>query len=224
MKKTVIIVAAGSGNRMGGKIPKQYLQLQEKPVIVHALEKFRRYDPEMKIIVVIAPDHRHFWEQVEASYETARGHILVNGGATRFESVKNGLEHVDQDELVGIHDAVRPLISEDTLARCYNAAEHKGSGIPVFEMDDSVRILDEQAGSRHLDRSRLRRVQTPQVFRADRIKEAYLHTLDAGYTDDASVYETRYGTVTLVDGNRENIKITTPLDLLMARLLIAPPD
>lgn len=217
-------MAAGSGSRMGGTIPKQYLLLLEKPVIVHTLEKFRLFDPEMKIVVVVAPDHRKLWDQVETSYESARGHILVPGGDTRYESVQNGLVLIEKEELVGIHDAVRPLVSVDTLARCYEAAARKGSGIPVLEMDESIRMLDEQQGSRNLDRSRLRRVQTPQVFQSERIKEAYQHSLDRGFTDDASVYETRFGPVNLVEGNRENIKITRPEDLLLASLLIASPE
>jgi len=224
MKKAVIIVAAGSGSRMGGKVPKQYLELQGKPIIIHTLEIFLRYDPDIKIIVVLAPEHRTLWERVAASFQISSGLILASGGPTRYESVKNGLAHVDLEDLVGIHDAVRPLVSLDTLARCYDAADREGSGIPVIEMDETVRIYDEQGGSRQLDRSRLRRVQTPQVFRSDRIKEAYLHSFDQDFTDDASVYETSFGPVTLVEGNRENIKITTPRDLQLAGLLMASPE
>jgi 2-C-methyl-D-erythritol 4-phosphate cytidylyltransferase len=224
MKKAIIIVAAGSGSRMGMKVPKQYLQLRGKPIIVHTLELFRLFDPEIKTIVVLAPGHLDHWKQVEASYESARGLITTSGGDRRYDSVKKGLDFVDQKELVGIHDAVRPLVSQATLDRCFNAAELEGSGIPVIEMDESVRMLENQAGSRHLDRSRLRRVQTPQVFRSERIKEAYRQAFHPDFTDDASVYETRYGPVTLVEGNRENIKITTPLDLQLAGLLMASPD
>jgi 2-C-methyl-D-erythritol 4-phosphate cytidylyltransferase len=224
MKSTVIIVAAGSGSRMAGAVPKQYLQLQGKPIIVHTLERFRLFDPEIQIIVVLAPDHRELWDRVEASYDVARGAILAEGGDTRYESVKNGLAHMDQEGLVGIHDAVRPLVSQETLSRCYHAAKRDGSAVPVIEMDESVRMLDDQGGSRHLERYRLRRVQTPQVFRSDRIKEAYRQAYHPDFTDDASVYETTYGSVTLVEGNRENIKITTPLDLKLAGLLIASPD
>lgn len=223
MKKAVIIVAAGSGTRMGREIPKQYLQLQGKPIIIHTLERFRLYDPKIKIIIVVAPGHMEVWDRVAASYETARGLILAQGGATRYESVKKGLKHVDQEELVGIHDAVRPLVSQETLTRCFDAAWREGSGIPVLEMDESVRILDEKGDSSHLDRSMLRRVQTPQVFRSDRIKKAYRQSYHADFTDDASVYETLYGRVALVEGNRENIKITTPLDLELAIQLMAPP-
>lgn len=224
MKKAVIIVAAGSGSRMGGKVPKQYLELHGKPVIIHTLEIFLRFDPEIKIIVVLAPGHRELWERTAASFRITDGFILASGGPTRYESVKSGLAHVDQEDLVGIHDAVRPLVSQDTLQRCYDAADRDGSGVPVIEMDETVRIYDDLGESRQLDRSRLRRVQTPQVFRSDRIKEAYLQTPGQDFTDDASVYETIFGPVTLVEGNRENIKITTPRDLQLAGLLMASPD
>jgi len=220
MKKAVIIVAAGSGSRMGGELPKQYLQLKGKPLIIHTLERFQCFDPEMKVVVVLAHAHQELWEQYAGPYEIARGVMLAQGGASRYDSVKNGLSHVDSASLVGIHDAVRPLVSQDTLARCYDAALRKGSGIPVIEMDESVRMLDKQGGSVHMVRSNLKRVQTPQVFRSDRITQAYQQQCKSAFTDDASVYETVYGALTLVEGNRENIKITTPTDMQLAQLLI----
>ncbi|MCD4711185.1 MAG: 2-C-methyl-D-erythritol 4-phosphate cytidylyltransferase [Bacteroidales bacterium] len=220
MKKAVIIVAAGSGSRMGGELPKQYLELMGKPLIMHTLERFTRFDPEMKLVVVLAPAHKKLWEQMAGSYELARGVTLANGGATRYDSVKNGLTHIDEGVITGIHDAARPLISQDTLSRSYAAAVREGSGIPVIEMDESIRMLNQQGGSVHMDRSRLKRVQTPQVFRSDRIKQAYQQAYDPAFTDDASVYESVYGPVTLVEGNRENIKITTPIDMKLASLLI----
>ena len=220
MKKAIIIVAAGSGRRMGEKLPKQYLELLGKPLIIHTLEIFHRFDPEMQMVVVLAPAHRILWEQMADSYELARGVTLANGGATRYDSVKNGLIHIDEGIIVGIHDAVRPLVSLNTLLRSYAAADVEGSGIPVIEMDESVRMLDHQGGSAQMDRSRLRRVQTPQVFKSDRIKEAYQQPYDSAFTDDASVYESINGPVTLVEGNRENIKITTPTDMKLASLLI----
>ena len=220
MNKAVIIVAAGSGSRMGGELPKQYLQLRGKPLIIHTLERFHRFDPEMNVVVVLAPSHKELWEQMTASYEIARGLTLAQGGTTRYDSVKNGLSHVNQAGVTGIHDAVRPLVSQHTLARCFDAAAQTGSGIPVVEMDESVRRLDKQGGSVHMDRSSLKRVQTPQVFLSDRIKEAYQQPFQNAFTDDASVYETVYGALTLVEGNRENIKITTPTDMQLAQLLI----
>jgi len=224
MNRAVIIVAAGSGSRMGGALPKQYIKLREKPLIIHALERFQIFDPEMNIVVVLAPAHKQLWEDVAKSHELARGLTVVMGGDSRYDSVKNGLTRVDQASLVGIHDAVRPLVSQDTLKRCYDAALRKGSGIPVIEMDESVRKLDKQGGSLPMDRSGLRRVQTPQVFRSERIKQAYQQPFKSTFTDDASVYETVYGAPNLVDGNRENIKITTPTDMQLAGLLIDSLD
>jgi 2-C-methyl-D-erythritol 4-phosphate cytidylyltransferase len=220
VKKAVIIVAAGSGSRMGGKLPKQYLQLQGRPLIIHTLERFQRFDPEIKLVVVLAPAHKELWEQMAASYEIAVGVTLAPGGPTRYDSVKSGLNLIDNETLTGIHDAVRPLVSQDTLIRCYDAALRKGSGIPVVEMDESVRMLDAEGGSVHMDRSSLKRVQTPQVFRSDRIKQAYQQAYKSAFTDDASVYETVYGAPTLVEGNRENIKLTTPADMQLAQVLI----
>ena len=220
MKRAVVIVAAGSGRRMGDKLPKQYLQIKGKPILVHTLEKFRNFDPVMKIVVVLAPAQRKWWDELAGSYEVSQGTILAEGGTTRYDSVKNGLGYIGPDLLVGIHDAVRPLVSRGTLERSYEAALREGSGIPVIEMNESARMLESGSGSVHLDRSRLRIVQTPQVFLSERIKQAYMQPYIPAFTDDASVYESTFGTVTLVEGNRENIKITTPQDLLIASLLM----
>jgi 2-C-methyl-D-erythritol 4-phosphate cytidylyltransferase len=220
MKKAVIIVAAGSGTRMGGKLPKQYLSLQGRPLILHTLEKFLLFDPQIRIIVVLAEAHRVLWDQLAASRDFAAGISLVHGGDTRYDSVKNGLNLIGEEMITGIHDAVRPLVSLDTLKRTYDAAAREGSGIPVIEMDDSVRILDTKGASAQLDRALLKRVQTPQVFRSDRIKQAYQQSYNSAFTDDASVYESVFGQVTLVEGNRENIKITTPTDMKLASFFI----
>ena len=220
MKRTVIIVAAGSGSRMGGELPKQYLELRGKPLIIHTLERFQRFDPEIKIVVVISPSHEKWWEPLTHSYELSREITLAMGGLTRFDSVKNGLTKLEQGTLTGIHDAVRPLVSQQTLLRCYESALYKGSGIPVIDMEESVRLLRDQGGSLAMDRSSLKRVQTPQVFQTDRIIKAYQQTYNPAFTDDASVYESIYGPPALVEGNLENIKITTPTDLKLAGLLI----
>ncbi|MDF1575522.1 MAG: 2-C-methyl-D-erythritol 4-phosphate cytidylyltransferase [Bacteroidales bacterium] len=220
MKRAVIIVAAGSGSRMGGTLPKQYQELLGKPVIIHTLEAFHRFDPGMQLVLVLAPEHRLFWEKLAGKYELAGGLTFIPGGSSRFDSVKNGLTQIKKQGIVGIHDAVRPLVSSGTLARTYNAAEQGGSGIPVIEMDDSVRKVDPNGNSEQLNRSSLRRVQTPQVFLSQRIKEAYQKACDPSFTDDASVYEAVFGPVTLVEGNRENIKITTPADMKLASLLM----
>lgn len=224
MKRAVIIVAAGSGSRMGGELPKQYLNLSGKPIIIHTLENFQRFDPEMKRVVVLAQDQKELWDEIAGRYEVCREVILALGGATRYDSVKNGLAHIEEGVIVGIHDAVRPFVSSDTLKRGFETADRDGSGIPVVEMEESVRMIDQKGGSVPVDRTRLKRVQTPQVFRSDQIKQAYQQPYRSLFTDDASVYEALFGKVVLVQGNRENIKITTPTDMKLAELLIDSPE
>jgi 2-C-methyl-D-erythritol 4-phosphate cytidylyltransferase len=224
VKRAVIIVAAGSGQRMGGGLPKQFLTIQGKPLIIHTLEKFLRFDPDIQVVIVLADAHRKLWDQLAGSYKITGSVTFINGGETRFDSVKNGLDLIEEGIIAGIHDAVRPLVSMDTLTRSFDAAVREGSGIPVIEMEESVRILDQDGTSSRLNRNMLRRVQTPQVFRSERIKQAYMQANSRSFTDDASVYESVYGPVTLVEGNRENIKITTPTDMKLASLLIGSVD
>ena len=224
MRRAVVIVAGGTGIRMGGEVPKQYLELAGKSLIVHALEKFLQFDPRMEVVVVMAPSHRDHWDAISDKHEFLSGITVVNGGARRFDSVKNGLNHVEDGLVVGIHDAVRPLVSQGTLERSYSAAVRWGSGVPVIALDDSVRILDGAEGSAGVDRTKLRRVQTPQVFQSGLIKQAYNQQTNPAFTDDASVYESHFGEVKLVEGNRENIKITTPADLKLAMALIQSGD
>ncbi|MGW8314021.1 MAG: 2-C-methyl-D-erythritol 4-phosphate cytidylyltransferase [Bacteroidales bacterium] len=219
MRLGVVIVAGGTGIRMGEGIPKQYRDVAGKAVILHTLERFLKFDPEISIVVVLAPGHREYWENIAGSFY--KGIALTNGGGTRYDSVKNGLQRMDPGvEIIGIHDAVRPLVSMGTLDRCYTSASLNGSAIPVTEMDETVRILKTGGHSEHLDRSLLRRVQTPQVFRGELIRKAYQLPFHPSFTDDASVYESLYGEVHLVEGNPENIKITTPADLKLAGLLL----
>jgi len=224
MKRAVVIVAGGSGIRMGGDLPKQYLELVGKPLIVHALEKFRLFDPHMKVVVVMSPAHLKLWDAIHDKYNLDSGITVAHGGASRYDSVKNGLVQVADGLVVGIHDAVRPLVSQGTLERSYSSALRWGSGIPVIDLDDSLRMLDESGGSAPVDRSRVRRVQTPQVFQSTLIKQAYQRFTNPEFTDDASVYESEFGKLKLVEGNRKNIKITTPSDLELARALIQTPE
>jgi 2-C-methyl-D-erythritol 4-phosphate cytidylyltransferase len=224
MKQAVVLVAGGAGHRMGGSLPKQYLELAGKPLIIHTLERFLHFDPEIKIILVVAAGHLNLWNEVSAQYDWASRIKVAHGGATRYESVKNGLQQIGDGWIVGIHDAVRPLVSQETLQRCYATAASNGSAIPVIEMDESVRMVDDHGKSSPVDRSRLKRVQTPQVFKSEMISEAYRQICDPSLTDDASVFESLYNQVTLVEGNRQNIKITTPIDMELAFLLIRPAD
>ncbi|MEN8226988.1 MAG: 2-C-methyl-D-erythritol 4-phosphate cytidylyltransferase [Bacteroidota bacterium] len=220
MNRGVVIVAGGRGQRMGSEMPKQYMKLLGKPVIIHTLEIFFHFDPHMKVVLVLASDHRKFWNEIPFSDEYGSRIEFAQGGESRYDSVKNGLRLIDDDLVVGIHDAVRPLVSLETLERCYASAAESGSGIPVIEMDESVRMVKGEGHSVPMDRSRLRRVQTPQVFRSAMIKEAYNQPGNAEFTDDAAVYESLFERVRLVAGNRENIKITTPTDLQLASILI----
>ena len=215
----MVVVAGGTGQRMGALVPKQYLDLQGKAVIIHTLERFYHYDPRIKIVVVLAKGHRRYWDKISSSSEAAMGSEVVTGGKNRYDSVRNGLQSIPDGCIVGIHDAVRPLVSLETIERCYKAAHESGSGIPVLEMDDSVRMIT-ATGSENLERTRLRRVQTPQVFRSELIKSAYALDITPSVTDDASVYEYSQGELTLVEGNPENIKITKATDLALASLII----
>lgn len=218
MKRAVVIVAGGQGHRMGGEIPKQYQELEGKPIIIQTLQQFYRFDPLMDVVVVLAQKHRNLWNAMATHHAEISRVKLAIGGVTRFHSVQNGIQLIKDGVIVGIHDAVRPFVSLETLERCYNTANKSGSAIPVIDMDESVRMLKENNSSVHMDRSTLKRVQTPQVFRSEMIREAYKLTDDHSFTDDASVFESHFEKVTLVEGNRQNIKITTPTDLQLASL------
>ncbi len=227
LRQGAVIVAGGTGRRMGEGVPKQYREVAGKAVILHTLDRFLAFDPEISIVVVLAPGHMEHWERIVAQAEdrvtaqAAKRISLAPGGETRYGSVKSGLLKMDREvEVIGIHDAVRPLVSHATLERCYGSAAESGSGVPVIEMDETVRILKPEGHSEHMDRSMLRRVQTPQVFRAEMIRKAYQVPFHPSFTDDASVYEALYGEVRLVKGNAENIKITTPADLILAEQLL----
>ncbi|HER07758.1 MAG TPA: 2-C-methyl-D-erythritol 4-phosphate cytidylyltransferase [Bacteroides sp.] len=216
----VVVVAGGEGRRMKSDLPKQYMDLAGKPLIIHTLERFLAFDPQIRIVLVMAATHRHFWDVISISYDLGTEITVAPGGKSRYESVKNGLACIEADCIVGIHDAVRPFVSLATIERCYASAASEGSGIPVIGMDESVRLTGSGNGSTHLDRSRLRRVQTPQVFISEMLKKAYMQPYRSSFTDDASVFESFYKKVTLVEGNPENIKITTPVDLQLAALLV----
>jgi len=220
MKRSVLIVAAGSGSRMGGKVPKQFLELEGRPVLIHTLERFLSFDSAIHLVLVLAREHRIYWEQICSKYPDYAGIPVAEGGENRFGSVKNGLEKISDSGLIGIHDAVRPFVSQATLKRCFERAAQSGGAIPVIALEDSIRKTQDEKGSMPMDRSRLFRVQTPQVFHSSRIKRAYEQAFHPRYTDDASVYESIYKGLSLVEGNPENIKITTPLDLQLAPVLI----
>ena len=220
MNKYALIVAGGKGLRMGGELPKQYLPLGDGiPVLMHTLKAFYTYDPQVELILVIPGDHESYWKELCDKYNFKIPHRIARGGETRFHSVKNGLELVSGLGLVGVHDGVRPFVSTEVIARCYAVAQSDKAAIPVIEVVETIRHLTD-TGSETMNRNDYRLVQTPQVFDVTLLKKAYTQEYDPFFTDDASVVESMGMDVTLVDGNRENIKITTPFDLKMASALI----
>ena len=219
-KHTILIVAGGRGTRMGGPQPKQFLQLAGRPVLMHTLEAFDRWDASARLIVVLPEDQIDTWKRLCEAHVFGRIHRVVAGGETRFHSVRNGLGAVASNGLIAVHDGVRPLVAPSVIAACFAAAADGGAAVPVVPVVESVREVDADGGSRPVDRTRLRVVQTPQVFRADVLRAAYRLPYDPRFTDDASVVEASGVAVRLVPGNRENIKLTTPMDLLLAEQLM----
>ncbi len=218
VKKYCIIVAGGSGRRMMSAIPKQFLLLDGKPLLMHTIERFHSFDPLIEIIVVLPPEHHSLWSSLVEEYSFGISHRVAAGGEERFHSVRAGLALVKGDSLVAVHDGVRPLVSHDTIWRCYADAGEFGTAVPFIEPADSVRVL-EGDDSRPLPRNMVRLIQTPQVFRASIIMKAYERDFDPSFTDDATVAEADGIKIHLTHGNRENIKITTPEDLAVAHIL-----
>lgn len=221
MKKVriAIIVAGGKGERMQTDIPKQFIEIKGKPILMHTLEVFHRYDASIKLILVLPALQIVFWENLCKKYSFSLQHQIVEGGKTRFDSVKNGLSAVEVPALVAVHDGVRPLVSIDTIERCFCEAGKFDAAIPVIDLVDSIRKISEN-GSQSVDRSSYKLVQTPQVFDSEILIKAYRQEFSSLFTDDASVVEAFGKTINLVEGNRENIKITTSFDLQMAETLL----
>lgn len=219
MIRYVLIVAGGSGRRMGIEVPKQFLLLAGKPVLMHSIERFRKFDKSIRIIVVLPEDYIEFWENLRKKFSFSVKHEVIPGGASRYHSVKNGLQLVEDDSLVAIHDGVRPLISTETIVRCFAAAEKYGNAVPAINTSDSLRMITEQ-GNMPVNRSFIRSIQTPQVFRSTLIRKAYQQDFQTVFTDDATLLEKTGESIHLVDGNRENIKITNPEDMIIAEALI----
>lgn len=231
MTDYVIIVAGGKGLRMGSDIPKQFLPVGGKPVLMRTLERFREYSPTLQIILVFPKAQQDYWRQLCQQYqfplpveEGVRGgsYLLADGGETRFHSVQNGLALIpdDAEGVVGVHDGVRPFPSIEVIRNCYETAREKKAVIPVIPVVETVRQL-EGATSFTVPRDDYRLVQTPQCFDIQLLKAANRQPYNDGFTDDASVVEAFGHAITLVEGNRENIKITTPYDLKIAEVLTA---
>lgn len=217
----VIIVAGGKGLRMGSDIPKQFLPIGGKPVLMRTLERFRAYDDALQIILVLPEAQQAYWRELCGQYHFDVEYQLANGGQTRFHSVQNGLALVpdDAEGVVGVHDGVRPFPSIEVIRNCYATAREKKAVIPVIPVVETVRHLEGDK-SVTVPRGDYRLVQTPQTFDIQLLKAANRQPYNDGFTDDASVVESYGFEITLVEGNRENIKITTPYDLKIAEVLL----
>ena len=223
----IIIVAGGKGLRMGSDIPKQFLPIGGKPVLMRTLERFREYSADIQIILVLPEAQQEYWHQLCKEYNFDVEYTLANGGQTRFHSVQNGLAKVPDDAqgVVGVHDGVRPFPSIEVIRNCYETAREKKAVIPVIPVVETVRHLfssgqQDKRTSLTVPRDEYRLVQTPQTFDIQLLKAANKQPYNDGFTDDASVVESFGYEITLVEGNRENIKITTPYDMKIAEVLI----
>ncbi len=222
MKKYVIIVAGGKGLRMGGELPKQFLPLAGMPVLMHTLHRFYSYDPTIAQVLVLPHEQIAFWHKLCTEHNFDLPHTVVAGGESRFHSVQNGLATVGDEGLVAVHDGVRPFVSVTVIAEAFEVAATHGAAIPVLPLVDSLRSV-KGASNRAEERARYRLVQTPQVFRCDLLQHAYHTPYSEAFTDDASVAEAAGNTMHLTAGNTENIKITTPFDLLVAQTILDNP-
>lgn len=219
MEKQLIIVAGGKGLRMGGEIPKQFMPIKGKPILMYTIEAFYHFDTKINIILVLPKEQQSYWAKLCSDYNFIIPHLVANGGKTRFHSVKNGLALALDSGLVAVHDGVRPFVSQEVIARCFAQAELYEAVVPIIDIVDSVRLVDKN-GSSTVDRDSYKLVQTPQVFLTHLLKDAYEQEFSPTFTDDASVVEALGRSVTLIQGNRENIKITTPFDMKIANALI----
>ncbi|MGC9341451.1 MAG: 2-C-methyl-D-erythritol 4-phosphate cytidylyltransferase [Bacteroidales bacterium] len=219
MQRTIIIVAGGAGSRMGSKIPKQFLELNGKPVLMHTLEKFYSFDDTIEIILVLPLDQVPQWDKLCIHHNFKIKHLVAFGGETRYHSVKSGMAMAIPGSVVGIHDGVRPLVSMATIRRCFETAEMEGNAIPAVTSTESVRYT--KNGQNHfVARQDIKLIQTPQVFQWNQVQNAYDQEFKDKFTDDASVVESMGFPVNLVAGNPENIKITTPLDMKLAEAIL----
>jgi len=214
MKKVAVIVAGGTGTRMQSDRPKQFLSLLETPILVHTLRAFKKAYADIKLIVVLPAIHFNEGKEIVSTFFNAPVEF-VEGGETRFHSVKNGLSLVNEQAVVFVHDAVRCLLSPSLITRCFEQAQQKGSAIPVIAAKDSIRLVT-ATGNQSLNREQVMLVQTPQVFLSDWILPAFEVTYESSFTDEASVVEKSGRPIHLIAGEVSNIKITEPVDLLIA--------
>lgn len=221
MGRHVIIVAGGKGLRMGADVPKQFIPIGGLPVLMHTINAFKSYDATIDIILVLPESQLGYWRELCREYNFNIECRLVAGGCTRFHSVQNGLAQIDDDGLVAVHDGVRPFVPAELVSACFEGAERMGAVIPVTDVIETLRHKDADGTSRVVPRGDYCLVQTPQVFRADILKQAYRQDYSEAFTDDASVVEAAGYAISLINGSRNNIKITTPSDLAIAEALLS---
>lgn len=219
MHRSTIIVAGGSGKRLGGPVPKQFQTVKGRPLLMWTIEAFHRFDPEMALIVVLPKEHFDIWRALCLGHRFFIEHEVVAGGEQRWHSVKAGLEKVEGDGLVAVHDGVRPLVSAKLIERCFVAADEKAAAIPVVPVVPSIRETTAE-GSHALDRSKLLAVQTPQCFHTDLLRKAFEQPYDAAFTDEATLVERLGVKVALVEGEENNIKVTTAMDMRLVELVL----
>ncbi|MEE1215487.1 MAG: 2-C-methyl-D-erythritol 4-phosphate cytidylyltransferase [Bacteroidaceae bacterium] len=222
MDRYAILVAGGKGLRMGSDIPKQFLPLRGRPVLMHTIDVFRRTYPDIHIILVLPREQQDYWRQLCGQHDYDVELCVADGGETRFHSVHNGLSLIPDDArgVVGVHDGVRPFVSPEAISRCFEAAEEFGAVVPVVPVVETVRQVLADGGSMTVDRNAYRLVQTPQTFDIQLLKKAYGQPFDPFFTDDASVVEAMGHPIKLVEGNNENIKLTNPADLKLAEGMV----
>ncbi len=216
----MVVVAGGSGSRMQSDIPKQFIKLIGKPILMHTLERLMDFNHSMEIVLVLPQNQMDFWKQLCEEYNFTVQYTLASGGSTRFESVKNGLAKIKGNCLVGVHDGVRPFVSNSTLESCFSIAEKYESAVPVTDAIESIRKVSGDS-SESVDRQFYKMVQTPQVFSFAKLLKAYEQPYSNQFTDDASVFESAGFKIYLSHGNLENIKVTTPMDLLIGEALMS---
>ncbi len=219
MKKYAVIVAGGKGVRMGSAVPKQFLPLNGHPILYHTIKAFANAYTDMHLVLVLPADQVSYAQIVLQSFPNRIDITIVTGGETRFHSVQNGLRVVEENSIVFVQDGVRPLVTSALIHRCFEQAVGKGSAIPAIPVADSMRIIEDD-DSRPVDREQMRVIQTPQTFRSDILIPAYRQEYQTSFTDEATVVEAFGGTVFLVDGERSNIKVTTPEDMIIAEALL----
>ncbi len=216
-----VIVAGGKGLRMGANVPKQFLPVNGLPILMRTIKRFREYDNALRIILVLPKEQHEYWNELCKNYHFTDAYAVVEGGDTRFHSVKNGLAAIPDgtEGVVGVHDGVRPFPSTDVIRACYETARTAKAVIPVVPVVETLRHIVDGSKTETVARGDYRLVQTPQTFDIQLLKRAYAQPYQDGFTDDASVVESIGQEITLIEGNRENIKITTPFDLRISRVL-----